>query len=91
MMEINRLAAGLQGSGRVDGSGKCDGSGKAGRAARAEDAGNDSLSSLGVDLIASGPRDPARAARVESIRAAIASGTYAPDPVLVARKILGAE
>ncbi len=32
-----------------------------------------------------------RSARVEALRAAVADGTYSPDPAAVARKVLGME
>lgn len=39
----------------------------------------------------SAPSSDGRAAKVEALRAAVAGGTYSPDPAAVARKVLGME
>lgn len=88
MIEINRISGGFPGAGRINEVPDNGGSKKAEKAVLNE---VDTLTSLGACIRKDSAGSAARAEKVESLRLAVASGTYSPDPLEVARKILGAE
>lgn len=87
MMEINRLGGETPVTGRVNGSNE-GGSRKAGKA---EGGAQRPVSGLNGLFRKDDSAGAARAGNVERLRAEIAGGNYNPDPLQVARKILGME
>jgi len=87
-MEINRLAGEVGGPGRPSEPIKSDTARKQEKISRCVEK---SLLSLGVKFPESETAVTERTERVEAIKAAVAAGTYNPDLMQVAAKILGAE
>jgi anti-sigma28 factor (negative regulator of flagellin synthesis) len=88
MMEINRLAGEIAGTGRAQEPVKSDGARKQDKISLCV---GSSLLSLGVKFPESKDAVTARTEKVEALKAAVAAGTYNPDPMLVAAKVLGVE
>ncbi len=88
MIDINRLAGELSGAARTSETLKNDAAGKARKASCGME---NSLLSLKVQFPDTENCKAARAEKVEALKAAIEAGNYNPDPLLVARKILGVE
>lgn len=88
MMEINRLAGEITGTGRAQEPVKSDSAKKQDKISNCVER---SLLSLGVKFPESENTVTARSEKVEALKASVAAGTYNPDLMLVAAKILGVE
>ena len=88
MMQINRLAGEVPGTMRAAEGLKNDAAKAAQNTAAAAES---SQLSLKVQVPEAEHFSASRSEKVEQLKAAIAAGTYNPDPELVARKILGVE
>lgn len=88
MMEINRLSGEIGGAGRAQEPVKGEGARRQDKISRCVEK---SLLSLGVKFPESKDEVTARTEKVEALKAAVAAGTYNPDPMLVAAKVLGVE
>ena len=88
MIELNRLAGEVSGTGRAAEGIKNEAAKKTQKAACGAES---SQLSLKVQFPDTENVSACRAEKVEQLRAAIAAGTYNPDLEMVARKILGVE